>query len=206
MRDADVRAALLRELDNEFHDDPGTRIVQEMGIWAGAVRIDVAVINGEMHGYEIKSERDTLGRLPYQAEIYSRVFDKMVLVTGRRHIQKACALIPKWWGILGAVQGRNGVELTFERKGKENQNIDAKLVAELLWKDEAISVLERYSLARGYKTKRARLIYERLVKELPLTILQAEVRSVLKGRQKWLQHMVTCQLNMTVDPKLNPMF
>jgi hypothetical protein len=205
MRDADVRAALLRELESEYRDDPGTRIVQEMGVWAGTVRIDVAVINGELNGYELKSERDTLERLPYQAEIYSRVFDRVVLVTGRRHIQKACAVIPKWWGILGAIQGKDGIELTLEREGDANPEIDPHIVAQLLWKDEAIAVLEKHGLARGYRTKRARLIYERLAEELPLAILGEDVRAALKCRGQWLRQMVTYQLDVPVDPKLNPM-
>ena len=56
-----------------------------MGVWSGTVRIDVAVLNGEMCGYEIKSDRDTLERLPFQIEIYSKEFDKLTLVVGRRH-------------------------------------------------------------------------------------------------------------------------
>jgi len=164
----------------------------------------VAVINGELHGYEIKSERDTLERLPYQAEIYSRVFDKVVLVTSRRHIQKACAFIPKWWGILGAVQGRNGVDLTFERKSKVNPKIDPRLVAELLWKDEAIAVLAKHDLARGYKTKRAPQIYERLANELPLPMLRDEVRAILKARVQWLGKPVGDESQMPIDVDLDP--
>jgi hypothetical protein len=39
--------------------DLDTRVVEEMGIWAGSVRVDIAVINGEFHGFELKSDRDT---------------------------------------------------------------------------------------------------------------------------------------------------
>jgi hypothetical protein len=68
-----------------------------MGIWSGSVRIDVAVINGELTGYELKSDRDTLERLPLQAELYSRVFDRLILVVGKRHAKKAIEHIPEWW-------------------------------------------------------------------------------------------------------------
>jgi len=36
----------------------------------GASRIDRAVVNGSVHGYEIKSETDDLTRLPAQARAY----------------------------------------------------------------------------------------------------------------------------------------
>jgi hypothetical protein len=48
-------------------------MLDEFGLEHGEVRVDVAVINGELHGYEIKSERDTLERLPRQVKAYSAV-------------------------------------------------------------------------------------------------------------------------------------
>ena len=64
MRDRDVRQALLAHLAELHAGDPDTRIVEEMGVWCGTARIDVAVVNGELCGFELKSERDTLERLP----------------------------------------------------------------------------------------------------------------------------------------------
>jgi hypothetical protein len=80
MRDRDVRAAVLRKLAAVYGNDANTRIVQEMGVCSGSVRIDIAVINSELWGYELKSERDTLERLPSQAKLYNRVFDRVTLV------------------------------------------------------------------------------------------------------------------------------
>ena len=76
MRDLDARTAIRRQLHAAHSADPDTRIVEEMGIWSGSVRIDIAVINGELSGFELKSDRDTLERLPNQADLYSRVFDR----------------------------------------------------------------------------------------------------------------------------------
>lgn len=73
MGDSEVRDAVLSKLDRQYFGDRHTRIVEEMGIWSGSVRIDIAVINGQLHGYELKSARDTLQRLPTQAELYSKV-------------------------------------------------------------------------------------------------------------------------------------
>ena len=47
-------------------------ILDELGICRGRVRIDLTVVNGLLHGYEIKSERDTLARLETQADLYGR--------------------------------------------------------------------------------------------------------------------------------------
>src|SRR5690242_16512429 len=108
MRDADVRQAVLADLALEYQGDASTRIVQEMGIWSGSVRIDVAVINGKLHGYELKSARDTLERLDAQAELYNQVFDHVTLVTAERHYYMAIKKIPRWWGISIAVPQKDG--------------------------------------------------------------------------------------------------
>ena len=81
----------LRETD--------TIIVEELGLCRGSVRADIAVINGLMKGFEIKSDRDTLQRLLTQAMVYSRVFDTATLVTAERHVAGAMLALPPWWGI-----------------------------------------------------------------------------------------------------------
>ena len=57
-----IRAALKGELERLHAGDDKLRIVEEFGIEHGAIRIDIAVVNGLLHGYEIKSDRDTLLR------------------------------------------------------------------------------------------------------------------------------------------------
>ena len=51
MRDADIRKAVRTMLDAQHVGDDDTRIVEEMGVWSGSVRVDIAVINGELHGF-----------------------------------------------------------------------------------------------------------------------------------------------------------
>lgn len=94
MRDFDVRGAVRTWLRALYADD--SRIVEEMGVWSGSVRIELAVINGELHGFELKSERDTLARLHDQAELYNQVFDRMTLVAANRHYNNAVSKIPNW--------------------------------------------------------------------------------------------------------------
>lgn len=185
MRDADVRSALLQQLQIVHRGEADTRIVQEMGVWAGTVRIDVAVINGELSGFELKSDRDTLERLPAQAALYSRVFDRVTLVTGARHAEKAEALIPNWWGIQAAVEVDGAVVLSGIRPALKNPSPDPFLVAELLWKAEAIEVLEGFDLARGWRSKAVNLIHRRLADELPFSVLSEHVRYMLKRRGAW---------------------
>jgi hypothetical protein len=60
--DAIIRAALKRYLEGRHAQDDKVRIIEELGISHGSCRIDIAVVNGMIHGYEIKSDQDTLQR------------------------------------------------------------------------------------------------------------------------------------------------
>ena len=60
MKDQDVRFAVHHKLLKESHLDPDCLVVDEFSISLGASRADIAVINGVIHGYELKSEYDSL--------------------------------------------------------------------------------------------------------------------------------------------------
>jgi len=199
MRDADVRGAVRCRLAAVHYGDSNTRIVEEMGVWSSSVRIDIAIINGELTGIELKSDRDTLGRLPLQADLYSRVFDRVELVAGARHVQKAMSFVPDWWKITIATMTDGCVELADARPGSANPAPDPYLVAQLLWKNEAIEVLESFGLAVGWRSKRIKLLHERLAAELPFTVLSESVRLALKRRDGWLRKPLGNQGQMALD-------
>ena len=60
MKDIDIREELRNTTPSQFKYDSTTKIVEELGLSEGAFKIDIAVINGSLIGYEIKSEEDTL--------------------------------------------------------------------------------------------------------------------------------------------------
>jgi hypothetical protein len=203
MRDSDVRSAVKDWLGSRYGTE--TRIVEEMGIWSGSVRIDVAVINGELQGFELKSERDTLARLESQAELYNQVFDRMTLVTAKRHLDKAVSKVPNWWGITCATMTQSdGAKLCQVRQARRNPNIDPIQLARLLWRPEALAILERRGLSRGFKSRPAEVICARLVDVLSLKELASEVRETLKCRVDWLGKPVSNQREMAVGNETSP--
>lgn len=177
----------------EHEDDADTRIVEEMGIWNGAVRIDLAVINGELVGYEIKSARDTLQRLPAQAALYNAVFDRLHLVAAEKHIPHAMSEIPEWWGIIIAREDGDRVRLDLARPGAANPAIDPIQIARLLWREEALEILEHHDAARGVRRATRERIAERLIATLRPDELRQETRQRLKRRQQWLGQPVDYQ-------------
>jgi hypothetical protein len=186
MRDLDVRQALRATELARHVNDPSTLVIDELGLQWGTVRVDIAVVNGSIHGYEIKSDVDTLDRLPGQAEVYSRVLDRVTLVAGIRHLDEASAIVPKWWGLCTAsCDGAGVVAFRHVRRGKRNPGLDLEAVAALLWRDEALQILEERGLATGLRSKPRRELYRALVRGLTAFQLRSHVRAALKSRTGW---------------------
>lgn len=140
MRDKDVRESVWRWLEVAHAGDPDTLMLDELGILNGATRIDIAIINGQIEGFELKSERDTLERLPAQRDLYNRVFDRISLVVAENHREAAKEIVPDWWGLAVASKRHSGVEVARERLPEMNRELDAFTLASLLWRDEALAV------------------------------------------------------------------
>src|ERR1700674_1251921 len=70
LRDSEIRAALRAKLHSIHSQDPETVVIDELSLCQGDARVDMAVVNGSLSGYEIKSDRDTLTRLPRQLAVY----------------------------------------------------------------------------------------------------------------------------------------
>lgn len=203
VRDIDVRMAVRAKLAQQHAGDDSTRIVEEMGIWSGAVRVDVAVINGELCGYELKSDSDTLKRLPTQAEMYGKVFDRVTLVVGERLHKRALATIPEWWGCQ-VVALKDGVAiLTDIREANKNPKIDPDILVQLLLKTEAIEILETVGLDKGWRSKKASDICARLIREIHAEDLASYVRTALKRRPK-LGQSLSSDLDVPVQVQSDP--
>ena len=182
LSDKDIRSALKDKLSHH-HNDPDTAIIEELGLKRGEVRVDVAVVNGTVHGYEIKSDRDSLRRLTKQVDIYSKVLDYATLVVGCRHLEDAIKIIPKWWGLIRVKKGSNRWPSfkTIRHSGK-NPSRDARVLVELLWLDDALSLLEQYKLVRGIRGKPRRIVWDRICDHLDINVISTAVCEQLKAR------------------------
>jgi hypothetical protein len=132
------------------------------------------------------------------------VFDKMYLVVGERHAPKARRIVPRWWGVIVA-KSRNGtITLSEVREAKANPAPEPFLVSQLMWKEEALAVLELHGLAKGWRSKTADAIHRHLSESLSSEQLSDAVRSTLKVRVGWLGKPVADQGQVSVHTDLDP--
>jgi hypothetical protein len=185
MNDAHIRAATKKLLIAEHRGDPETVIFEELAVQHGFARIDLAVVNGELHGFELKSDQDTLARLPEQADTYARVFDRVTLVVGERHVRRAIDMVPDWWGIRVARVESDRIHFCDLKFAVTNPSLDPISVAALLWRDEALLLLEELGGATGMRFKCRAEIYSSVGQSVDLKNLRDRVRQCLRQRPNW---------------------
>lgn len=187
MLDKDVRNAVKKSVIKQHLNDPSTLVVEELGLNYGRNRVDIAVVNGELHGYELKSDSDNLMRLPAQVISYSAVMDKVTLVVGEKHAKEAIEIIPNWWGVKIASMKKNGnVALYTERRNKKNRNIQPLELVKLMWKEELLETLSsRIEIDWKIRKLKRNDIYQLMIDTFALDEIRDNVRITMKSRTDW---------------------
>jgi len=184
MRDSDIRKILRSTTLKKFIRDDYSKIVDELDLPITKSRVDIAVVNGHLHGFEIKSARDTLRRLPNQIEGYSKVFDYVTVVTEDRHYERILDILPDWVGLKICVETSRGIKISTIKKSYINRKKEGFFLAKLLWRKEAIQILKDYEIPFKSKDTLWKLC-ETLGREIPITKLSEIVRRTLKTRENW---------------------
>ena len=94
-------------------------------------------------------------------------------------------MVPAWYGITEATAEASHVRLTPVQAGSQNPGVDPYALVQLLWRDEALSVLREFGLERGVKSKPRAAIWRRLADSRPIEELRSIVRHRLRHRTNW---------------------
>lgn len=151
MNDPEIRELLYPALPGDVLDELtiGVKIGEQ-------TRADVVhFVDGQLHGYEIKGDGDTLKRLPLQVLCYSRVFDRVVFVVTSKHLAKAILLLMKypWVGLAvaeketvigGRMAGPPAIRMLFEPTAHDH--LYRQMLAALLWQSEATALLRQHGI------------------------------------------------------------
>jgi hypothetical protein len=117
--------------------------------------------------------------------VYGEVLDTVTLVTCAKHLAAARRAVPPWWGLETARLVEGSVRLTPRRRARQNPNVDPFALASLLWRDEALELLETHELASGLRSKPRQVLARALADGLSLVVLGDAIRRALKLRGAW---------------------
>lgn len=133
------RAVLTRNLFLKRHSLRTATILSEFR--AGESKADVVILNGCSTAYEIKSDRDSLARLDKQLEDYRRVFARVFVVCGERHVRALVDQVPAGVGIL-RVSRSVGISTIREAEDARDR-LDPSTILQSLRVVEATEILKR---------------------------------------------------------------
>ena len=154
--------------------------VEEFWIPRSNERADVATIGSIIQAFEIKSDRDSLKRLPRQVIAYGRVFDRCTAVLAERHVSRALEILPDWWGVLTITPADTPGFIALRPPGRNNE-VESETLVRLLWRDEVHNALTALGVAPDPRASRTSL-WEALLRAVDLDALKAIVRHALCHR------------------------
>jgi hypothetical protein len=142
-------------------------------------------LNNRLDGYEIKSDRDRLGRLERQFTQYASICDRLTVVAAERHEDKLMSLLPEWCGVIIALHDGSLTRLVSRRAPAVNPQWDVVALLYLLWQDET------YELARhcGMRVPRGMakgLVHASLARRVAHETLRIETLKRLSNRRRHL--------------------
>lgn len=156
----------IREILFDYYESTGKRLrfFEELNI--GKSRADaVLIMEDKLIGFEIKSDVDSLKRLPEQIKNYTKYCNQNYLVVGTYFVDKVQDILPETWGIYSCRQLEESCELVCIRQAQPNQKVKIKNQLSLLWRNELIHIVKKYKLGGVTKRNRkklAELIIEKL--------------------------------------------
>ncbi|MCK6735511.1 sce7726 family protein [Enterobacter bugandensis] len=121
------------------HKNNSSVMLSELRV--GSNKADCVIVNGHTVCYEIKTEFDTLKRLPEQISTYLKVFEKVNVICSENHIANVISLVPENVGIF-KLTDKNALKEV--RKAICNySDIDRLLMISSLRKSEYVFIAEQ---------------------------------------------------------------
>ncbi len=184
--DPDIRKALVEKYLKPDARRSDSLVIHELGLAHAKRRVDVAVIDREIHGFEIKSAKDRLDRLKGQLQVYTKSLHKLTLVVATKHLKRVLEIVPAWCGVIEVLVNPEGrVHLQEVREAERNPSVDPFIVAHLLWRDEVQDILSKNCAQPAIlRAPRAKL-YKLLVEETPEPNLTEIIKAAMTERTSW---------------------
>ena len=182
----DIRHALHSKLQKQYSIKGDYLLIDELSLEHGRNRVDIALFSSYIHGYEIKSSKDNLLRLPNQLLQYSKSLQKVTFVVAENHYEDVMKSVPKWCGLILAIKGpRGGVSLRSVRRAKLNPHVDFFILAHILWKAEVIELLCKHGITEKLEHKSRKELYKQLSMLMTIKQLSLEIKTKLLKRGNW---------------------
>jgi hypothetical protein len=174
--EAQLKAAVIDRLFARSYVDDDAVLVSEMTVANWSRRVDVVLANGKLWGFEIKSDADSLSRLPGQIETFRHHFEKFVVVAAERFEAAILDMVPEGVGVWIADHDGGLKQKIAPRQSLLSGNSYISLMT--------VCELRNLLAANGRKNINGapRSILQRMAAGLPISDLASAAREAIKRR------------------------
>jgi hypothetical protein len=173
----------------------------------GKNKADCVIINGVSTCYEIKTQFDSLKRLPEQLDAYTRAFDKTIVVVHEKHLNALYKLHEKkpTFGI--KLASSNG-SLIDKRMAPQNTHFDTDLMFNSLRKEEYINIAKIVhgdipEMPNTMVFKFCKEIFCSLPKEEANELFKSNLKKHRKNDQKFINSLPRSMKNLGISYKIS---
>ncbi len=182
LSEKDIKAIMIDRLIEKGQIDGDAVLINELFVGNFKRRVDLALANGKLQAFEIKSDLDSLYRLAGQMETYCKYFDKVTLVCSQKFTEKAKVIIPDRVEIIEVRKSLNGSKVKTIRRGKTIPTSDRYSILSFLDKRAIVRVLKNFNIDCSNKDSRNQL-YQRS-QAVPVAKLRDFTLDYIKSKYK----------------------
>lgn len=179
--EASIKKIVINHLlfkGNELQSNDETFIISEFSIANFSRRVDLVLAKKDnFYAFEIKSEFDSLVRLEGQVNEYIEHFDKVIVVTVEKYVEKVLKLTP----VTVAVWELSNFDLKVIRRGKINKINNKRVFLKMMTHSELLNLAKKSDVKLVDKKRK---VVEELLYNLPLKTLRKSAVEYIKCRYK----------------------
>lgn len=175
----DIKVALISKLyEKGLLEDAA--LINEMVVANWSRRADLAVANGHLQAFEIKSDFDSLKRLDGQLSTYISRFEKVTVVCASRFTEEVLRRTHPRVEVLEVIGSNEGISFRLVRRGKLHRLQDRQILLGFLLKTEIQMLLKQSNI--GFEADCARYVLEKLATAISPSKIRTFLLAALKQR------------------------
>ncbi|HFZ7521657.1 TPA: sce7726 family protein, partial [Salmonella enterica subsp. enterica serovar Orion] len=204
LREQDVKVAFIDWLFRKGLLENAT-IINEMVVANWSRRADLAVANGHLQAFEIKSDFDSLKRLDGQLETFTSRFEKVTVVCAPKFTYEISKKVSPDVGVIEYLNTNKGIRFKIVQRGRKAIISNKKVYINFLLKKELQLLLIENGKRFLFESGREAL--ERVAEQISLSRIRGFVLEAIKERYKetsndYLEKLAANELSNTSDLSL----
>lgn len=181
LREQDIKVAFIDWLYDKGILDDAT-IINEMVVANWSRRADLAVANGHLQAFEIKSDFDSLKRLDGQIETFISRFEKVTVVCAPKFTGEVTKKVATNVGVIEYKKTNRGIHFKIVQRGRISLISNKSIYINFLLKKELQLLLAKNG--KKFSSESSRDELERLSDSISLSKIRGFVLNAIKSRYK----------------------